>query len=184
LLDVADQQQRPQLVCLNDAIQKASASLHLQAVTKGCRLKTVLPSHPIYAWVKERQFQQVLEQLIQYGLAAVEGAEDGVVEVVLVEQAETVILIVRDNGFLNMRDDEMKWKKKGDVLNAEDFASLKNDLYGLGFSLIRQVVADYGGNLTVQPLSWGGKEVVLFLPRGDVAQEMPLVASAGGELVE
>lgn len=184
LLEVADhQQQRPQLICLNEVIQKTMELMHSEAVMRGCQLKPVLPERPIYAWLEVRQFQQVLVQLIQYGMLAAENVEEGYVEVTLDEQADTAILTVRDNGTVDARCGDMsEWGSDG--LHTEYFGPLKDDLYGFGLSLIQQIVTEHGGQLSIHLLPLGGKEVVLILPKGDGERELQLVASRGCEHVE
>lgn len=150
---------------------------------RGCQLKPVLPERPIYAWLEVRQFQQVLVQLIQYGMLAAENVEEGYVEVTLDEQADTAILTVRDNGTVDARCGDMsEWGSDG--LHTEYFGPLKDDLYGFGLSLIQQIVTEHGGQLSIHLLPLGGKEVVLILPKGDGERELQLVASRGCEHVE
>lgn len=182
LLEIADHQwRRPRLVCLNDIVQKTLELMQTEAVMRGFRLRHYLPQEPICAWVEEQQIQQVLVQLIQYGMVSVENRDDGFVEVTLDEQEETAILVVRDNGDghlaggMSMEDDP--W-----AMNS--FGQLKNDLYGFSFSLIQQIVSEHGGKLSIHRLPLGGNEAVLYLPKGDVEREMQLVAQAGHEPIE
>lgn len=183
LLEIADHQwQRPRLVCLNDVVKKTLELMHSEAVMRGCRLKQYLPEKMIYAWLEERQIQQVLVQLIQYGMLAVENRADGFVEVMLDEQADAAILIVRDNGDVHSGDG-MSMDADG-VLTMDSFGQAKNDLYGFGISLIQQIVSEHGGKLSIHSLPLGGNEVVLFLPKGDGEREMQLVAPAGRDHIE
>lgn len=181
LLEIADHQlQRPRFVCLNDVIQKTLDLMHSETVMRGCQLKTVLPEKPVHVWLEERQFQQVLVQLIQYGMLAVEKRSDGWVEMKLMEEDDTVLLIVRDNGDYPMREG----LEDVDDWTLEHWVQAKNDLYGFGFSLIEQIVSEHGGKLSIHRLPFGGKEVVISLPKGDGEREMQLVASASREHVE
>lgn len=182
LLEIADHQwRRPLLVNFNDVVKKTVELMHPEAVMRGCRLKLYLPPEPIYAWLEERQIQQVLVQLIQYGLVSVENRKDGLVEVTLDEQENTVILIVRDNGDGHSDgmavDDPDAWTMAG-------FGQLKNDLYGFSFSLIQQIVSEHGGKLSIHRLPHGGNEMVLYLPKGEGEREMRLVAPAEHEQIQ
>ncbi len=164
LLEIADHQsKRPQLVSVNQVVDETLELMQSEAVMRGCQLRGILPDKPIYAWLERRQIQQVLVQLIQYGMAAVEEQPEPCVEVTLDEQDEMVILTIRVNGAgspVGGMADETQ-----DMFAMMDYGGLKDDLYGFGLSLIQQIVSEHGGQLYIQSQPLCGHEVTLFLPK-------------------
>lgn len=172
LLEIADHQsQRPQRVSVNQVVYETLELMQSEAVMRGCQLKGILPERPIYAWLERRQIQQVLVQLIQNGLAAVEEQPEPSVEVTLDEQDEMVILTIRDNGVVPAEGGIPAMPQ--DMFALMDHGGLKTDPYGFGLSLIQQIVSEHGGELYVQSQPLWGNEVSLFLPKDGESEQEP-----------
>jgi len=176
LLEIADHQsQRPQLVSVNQVVYETLELMQSEAVMRGCQLKGILPERPIYAWLERRQIQQVLVQLIQNGLAAVEDQPEPCVEVTLDEQDEMVILTIRDNGAVPAEGGIPFMTQ--DMFALMDHGGLKTDPYWFGLPLIQQIVSEHGGELYFQSQPLWGNEVSLFLPKeGESERESNAVA--------
>lgn len=142
----------------------------LELVTPRARAVGIVPNYtppiePLMVMAGPVRMEQVAVNLILNALDAVEGVSGAGVEVTLDQSGDSVLLRVTDTGH----------GIAAEVLPrvAEPFFSTKTggEGLGLGLSICKAILAEFGGTLEIQSVEGQGTEVTVSLPLAEAARE-------------
>jgi hypothetical protein len=113
------------------------------------------------------RFRRMYFNLVMNAVDAMRGRMAGAVHVSTVVEGERVALSVRDDG-LGMSADKIEQL-------LADRHTLDGDLHSLGFVFVRQTVAEFGGEMTIDSVIGEGTTITLQLPylKGRIARPDP-----------
>lgn len=113
------------------------------------------------------RFRRMYFNLVMNAVDAMRGRMAGAVHVSTVVEGERVALSVRDDG-LGMPADKIEQL-------LADRHTLDGDLHSLGFVFVRQTVAEFGGEMTIDSVIGEGTTITLQLPylKGRIARPDP-----------
>jgi len=118
-----------------------------------------LPAGPHHVMGSPIAIQNVLMQLVENALDAVEGIEDPRIELSVSDEAERLRIGVRDNGC------GIKQKDMSKIF--VPLFTTKPKRKGLGLSIALKLMAQMGGRLEITPLAEGGTAATIWLQRVD-----------------
>ncbi len=144
-------------VSVQAAVAAALALLGHRLRRQGVRVSADLPEAEIRVWAEQVRLEQVLVNLLQNGLDALEGAAGPEIGISVEAAGERVAVAVSDNGPGIGAEDAPR------VFSA--FFTTKNDGLGLGLSISRGIVQDFGGSLTHRERPGGGAVFAVELRR-------------------
>jgi len=116
------------------------------------------PPHPITVWAGPVRMEQVMVNLLMNALDAVEGRPDPKISIRSVTEGDTMRLTVTDNGCGIAAEDLPRV--------AEPFFTTKPGSagLGLGLSISRTILGEFGGDLGFSTAATGGTEVRISMP--------------------
>jgi len=119
------------------------------------------PSAPLTVWAGPVRMEQVLVNLLLNALDAVENRPNPQITLRATQDAATVLLTVADNGPGIAAEDLPRV--------AEPFFTTKSasEGLGLGLSISRSILGEFGGDLVFSAAPGGGTEVRISLPHAD-----------------
>ncbi len=124
---------------------------------QGVHLAVDLPEAQIRVWAEQVRLEQVLVNLVQNGLDALKGVADPGIGISAEVVGDRVAIVVSDNG---------PGIRAEDVPRAfSAFFTTKSDGLGLGLSISRDIVQDFGGLLTYAGHPGGGAVFTMDLRR-------------------
>jgi two-component system nitrogen regulation sensor histidine kinase NtrY len=130
------------------------------------KISVELPPEPLIAACDGQQISQVLTNLLQNAVDAIEGrldaAEDeaartpGIVSLQAEATADTVIITIDDNGKGLPTEDRHRL--------TEPYVTTRTKGTGLGLAIVKKIMEDHGGLLDLTDRPGGGARVTLVLP--------------------
>jgi C4-dicarboxylate-specific signal transduction histidine kinase len=143
----------------NIAVNTAIQMLDYRARQIGADLQVSLDTVPLTAELRAGAVRQVLVNLVQNALDAVEGHERRVVRVQTRGEAEHISLVVVDSG--SGVDPEIRGRMFRPFVTSKP----PGKGTGLGLFIARELVEHAGGQLIIEPTEEGGTRVEVRLPR-------------------
>jgi two-component system nitrogen regulation sensor histidine kinase NtrY len=142
-----------------------------------------LPNEPVIVGCDGRQIIQVLTNLLQNAIDAIEGRPEptsgtlprGRVRITVAVSGASVVLEVIDNGrgLPPVRRESL----------TEPYVTTRTKGTGLGLAIVQRIVQDHGGALTLDDVAGGGACVRVVLPmRGGEAAGVSVVSSGSARL--
>ena len=156
---------RRRVVCVNDIIHETIALMGAQMRRAKIDINLDLEEDIASVWVDHVQIQQVIVNLIQNAIDAMDETESGKRRLTLTSRATetgTIEVSVRDNGK----------GLAGDKLDRvfESFFTTRPDGLGLGLSICRSIIEAHKGNLFVKENQDRGLTFCFALPTGQEKQ--------------
>ena len=145
---------------LTDIVQQCT---FMQSVANSeIAFETDFPEEPTFAWFDHRLVGQAITNVIKNASESVMAAKakddrDGLVKVKLVENEESIIIEVTDNGIGLPVEDRNKI--------FEPYITTRSKGTGLGLSIVRKIMDEHGGNIELfdVPESEGGQGAIVRL---------------------
>ncbi len=136
---------------------RKSLLLHFGALKEqGIRQTLLFPASDIMVDIDSRLIQQALVHLIRNSVEAMPQGGELVIEVQ--QEEDKVRIVIRDSG---------KGMEEGRIGRAADpFFTTKMIGTGMGLTLVKRIVEDHGGSLTLQSGNDGGMQATIVLPGG------------------
>jgi signal transduction histidine kinase len=148
-------------VDVGDAIRNAVTMFQLLLRRKDIRLETELPDHALWISGNPSQLEQVLANLIQNAIHAIE--KDGVIRITAGADGNEVRVDITDNGS-GIPDEHQKRLFKMFFTTKEDGRGT-----GLGLFICNEIVAKHKGQIDLQSEVGKGTTVTLRFPQQAVA---------------
>lgn len=156
-----------------DLLASAREVLERQIAAREATVRLVDDSGRAAVRVDDEQIRQLLLNLLQNALAAVEGTGRKPDVLLLARSAgERVELVIEDNG------SGVPPAERERIFEA--FYSTRRGGIGLGLAIARRIAVAHGGSLTCESDYGEGSRFVLSLPRADDAPSPPAGAGADG----
>lgn len=135
-----------------------------------------LPEHEVCTWMARKQVEQVVIQLVQNAMQALEGCPQPRIRICLEVEQKSFNLIVEDNG-PGMGDEELE-------LAITPFYSTDPDHLGLGLPLVAQIVAEHGGEMHLESHPQQGTRVLISFPYEEPASQKKLSGALMGGVTD
>ncbi|HYG27651.1 MAG TPA: ATP-binding protein [Caulobacteraceae bacterium] len=148
---------RPHPVAVEEAINGALLLIGSRARQQGVRIEPDGALEGVVVMAERVRLEQVLVNLLQNALEAVAGAENGVIRLTVRSTARKVRIIVTDNG------PGLTPETTANLFTP--FVTTKASGLGLGLVISRDIIHEFGGELTAEAPAGGGAEFVVTLKR-------------------
>lgn len=125
---------------LRSVCERAVPLVAPNAIKQGIKVQLDLPTHDIVLAMDAGKIEQVLLNLLQNGIEALEGSTGGLVTLRVRRKPRSAVIEVQDNG-PGLPDPEAPI--------FDPFFSTKPNGTGLGLSIVHRVVTDHGGTIDV-----------------------------------
>jgi signal transduction histidine kinase len=145
---------------IREALQGCVALMRRRAEEKQVRLAALLPDEPVMIQADTRACKQIVLNLLSNAVKFARA--DGLVEISLVRQGETIEIAVRDNG---IGIPAHVLPRLGNAFEqANNDPMLAREGTGLGLALVQALVREHGGTLDIQSQENVGTCVRVILP--------------------